>query len=285
MEVASSSSNKFSTSKYRKFSRRQRQLSRSAVSCAVITNYFELENKSAEDETSVLQDEIKSLKKVVMALKENKAKTVDSNLEKVFSANPLLKVFSDSGERNGQCAKTRRRYEQKCKDVAKILFLFGGNSCYQFLHSNMPSVLPSPSLLLRDLHSATPPKEGDIRCKELRNFIEKNGYEPYVFISEDATRIVGKLEFDTMTNSLSGSAKALLENGLSEHPVRLETASDICRSAALPVAHNAYVTVAKIPGGKSFVLSLHATDNRFTGPQISSRWRTMNELLGKEGML
>jgi hypothetical protein len=51
MEVASSSSNKFSTSKYRKFSRRQRQLSRSAVSCAVITNYFELENKSAEDDS------------------------------------------------------------------------------------------------------------------------------------------------------------------------------------------------------------------------------------------
>lgn len=46
--------------------------------------------------------------------------------------------------------------------------------------------------------------EGQLRCKELRNYLESLKVEKCVWLSEDASGIVAKIEYDPQTNQMVG---------------------------------------------------------------------------------
>lgn len=56
--------------------------------------------------------------------------------------------------------------------------------------------------------------EGTCLGSELRDFILKRGLTPYVWLSEDATRITGRIQYDPKTNQLVGSVLPFNKQGM-----------------------------------------------------------------------
>ncbi|KAL1400202.1 hypothetical protein pipiens_007632 [Culex pipiens pipiens] len=79
----------------------------------------------------------------------------------------------------------------------------GGRLNYNTYMSLLP--LPSKSTIYQyySKQMADVP-EGVLRTKELVTYIEENNLSPYVFLSEDATAITGRIEYDKKTNRIFG---------------------------------------------------------------------------------
>lgn len=75
--------------------------------------------------------------------------------------------------------------------------------------------LPTADAILKYMADRSPPlTEGALRVQELVNFIKKNNSEKNVWISEDATRISERLEYDARTNTIIGFVLPIGGNGL-----------------------------------------------------------------------
>jgi hypothetical protein len=48
------------------------------------------------------------------------------------------------------------------------------------------------------------PIEGELRVKEFQEYLSIRNLSQYVWLSEDATRITGKLEYNPTTNEVTG---------------------------------------------------------------------------------
>lgn len=67
----------------------------------------------------------------------------------------------------------------------------------------MEYTLPSISTLFRFLdNTQTKVTEGDFRFGELRVFLIKRNLPPKIWVSDDATRITGKIEYDNQCENI-----------------------------------------------------------------------------------
>jgi len=93
--------------------------------------------------------------------------------------------------------------------------LYSGPLAYDFLQQNVPQALPCVQTIQSDIHSEYKCINGDFfRFDELTEDIEKHGAPSFISISEDATRIVGWIEYDSATNRCVGFVLPLDGNGL-----------------------------------------------------------------------
>lgn len=128
--------------------------------------------------------------------------------------------------------------------------------------------------------------EGEIRCKQLNEYLENLKLKKLVWISEDATGIVSNIHYDSISSQLVGFVLPNCPSSGSPIPLsfgakdaddifRLMNDQDIRRSSyvyliiAQPLSENA----------KPFVLQIFGTDNRFKKEEVVKRWNhTRNEL-------
>lgn len=83
--------------------------------------------------------------------------------------------------------------------------MISGPLAYKTLQSNLEGALPSLPSVNRYIHSSHYHIiEGILRAQELRNYLDERGLPKVVCISEDATRIVGRVQYDSRTNQLLG---------------------------------------------------------------------------------
>lgn len=64
------------------------------------------------------------------------------------------------------------------------------------------------------IHGETRINEGELRCKELLEYLNKMGVEKKVWLSEDATAITPKLTYDSKANQIVGLLLPLNRDGL-----------------------------------------------------------------------
>lgn len=81
------------------------------------------------------------------------------------------------------------------KKFCVFLYFVGGRLLYEILQSNLTNSLPAISTLNRFISlNKEYFIEGEYRFNQLKDFLEKNKLPSCVWISEDATRITGKIE-------------------------------------------------------------------------------------------
>lgn len=86
--------------------------------------------------------------------------------------------------------------------------------CMKQCNANMKNCIPSISTLNRYLDSAKDCiQEGNLDFVGLQKHLEERNLPKIVWISEDATRIKSKIEYDPKTNKILGFV-LLLKNGL-----------------------------------------------------------------------
>jgi hypothetical protein len=87
------------------------------------------------------------------------------------------------------------------------------NKTLQVLYSNLP--LPSISTVQQNMkNNDNKIVEGQLRMSELKDFLVSNNLHLKVWISEDGTRILEKVEYDPQTNQLVGLVLPLEKDGM-----------------------------------------------------------------------
>lgn len=129
--------------------------------------------------------------------------------------------------------------------------------------------------------------EGELRCKELATYLEQLKSEKIEWISEDATAIVQKVNYDPVSNQIVGLVLPLDKNGC---PVTLafkaNTANEIQEHMKKQKSSIVYLVMAQ-PLNETlppFILQMFGSGNSFTAEEVRNRWKYTQHELAKYGI-
>lgn len=164
------------------------------------------------------------------------------------------------------------RYDKDLKLFATYLYIVGGKLTYQTLAANLS--LPSVSIVSRQLKKAVPPIiEGEIRIAELKVFLKSSNLPMKVWLSEDATRISNKIQFDPSSNQIVGLVLPLNDDGIpTTFTFAVSHVEEMDRNiTSIEKSNYAYVLMVRPmkTDSPSFCLSIFGTNNKFKTFQVS----------------
>jgi len=202
----------------------------------------------------------------------------------------LLQNMISNAEQNCGKYPTNRKHSTIIKKFATALFLYAGPLAYEFLQQNVPQALPCVRTIQTTIHSEYKCiNEGAFQFDELKEHIERYGAPAFVSISEDATRIVGRVEYDSATNRCVGFVLPLDGNGLPK--VNFCTAESFSAMEEMfqkcPIAKYAYVYMAQplCQNVPPMCLACLGTDNKFSADDLLPRWRFIVEECSKRNII
>lgn len=157
------------------------------------------ENKKLYESIQNLQEQLNN--------KQHLEKNTPKNTSKML--NQLIAVAHHQMNKK----KGGYRYNETIKEFASYMFMLAGRIAYETLCKNIP--FPSVSSISRYLQEKGPKIiEGNLRCKELLEYLEKRNLPLQVWLSEDATRVTGRIQYDSKSNQLVGFVLPLDSNGM-----------------------------------------------------------------------
>lgn len=127
--------------------------------------------------------------------------------------------------------------------------------------------------------------EGQLRCEELSQFLDKLNAPRTVWLSEDGSGIVSKVSYDSSTNQMVGLV--LPTNRETGMPIPFtfvpSSVNEIEKQLEYPKSTLVYIIMAQsikenIP---PFVLQIFGTDNKFLATDVMSRWKFIKAELRK----
>ena len=158
-----------------------------------ITDYFKV-----LDDIETLAKENEKLSKLLKQCCTNKY--IDTG---GHGLTPILRQILINAEKNVCKYPTQRRHTEILKKFATALFIYCGPLLYEFIHQNMCQVLPSLQSVQRLIHSQYKiMDEGTFRFDDLSKHITDHNAPKIVSIGEDATRVIGRVDYDSETNRL-----------------------------------------------------------------------------------
>lgn len=127
-----------------------------------------------------------------------------------------------------------------------------------------------------------------MRAKELKEFLVSRDLPLTVWLSEDATRITGRIQYDSASNQLVGFV-------LPSNKQRLPISGTYEATSARKIQESfetgtisslAYVIIAQslAHNASSFCFSIFGTDNKFFYDDVLKRWVYIVESLRKQGI-
>lgn len=200
----------------------------------------------------------------------------------------LLRKLLSAADRNIKRDKGGYRYDSDVKLYAAFLRMLVGPMAYETLQKNLECSLPSLSSTNRYISSSgCHITEGILRCEELAIYLSERSLDPVVCISEDATRITNRVQYDSKSNQLIGFVLPLKNgNGMPipfQFPAR--HADEILSHFSHDHPVSSYINVimaqpinTNVP---PFCLMLFGSDNKYTSMHVANRWKCVEENLAK----
>lgn len=202
----------------------------------------------------------------------------------------LLNKLLDATNRNSQRKPEGYRYDPEVKLFASYLRMITGPLAYETIYKNLPAAIPSLSSTNRYIRASNVHvQEGILRCDELRVHLESRQFPLVVSLSEDGTRVVDRVQYDSITNQLIGFVPDIDPvNGLPipfQFPAR--DAEEIVShfSNENTVASFLNVVMAQpIKDAPPFCLLIYGTDSRYCAKDVVNRWKYITLELKKVGI-
>lgn len=213
---------------------------------------------------------------------------------------PLLREMIRTSLNNYGKLSTNNRFTELLMNFSIYIYIMAGKSCYEVICANLP--LPKAGTIRKNefkfiismhafLHSLEFNSsfisvkhiqkdkdriiEGELRCKQLVDYLERINAPKCVFLSEDGSGIIQKIVYDAHSNQLVGLMLPFNDNGMPEmFSFEAKTAEEIEQYIQLPQSTLVYIVVAqplKI-GAAPFILQLYGTNNTFTTTDVLNRW-------------
>lgn len=127
--------------------------------------------------------------------------------------------------------------------------------------------------------------EGQLRCDELKEHLDRTNSSKVVFLSEDGSGIVRRIVYDGKTNQLIGLVLPFNEsNGIPKFfSFVANSREDIENYMKLPQSKHVYIVIAQPLDGRGvpFILQLFGSDNKFTAADVQKRWQYTEKELQK----
>lgn len=163
---------------------------------------------------------------------------------------------------------------------------------YETLQKNLIYALPSLPGVNRYIHKSNCRLiEGVLRTDELFEYLDERNLEKIVSISEDATRIVGRVQYDSHTNQIVGFALPVnKQNGmpipfaLPARNVQEIIAHFQSEHTVSPLVNAVMAKPINVISTPSFCLLLFGTDNKYTAEDTFNRWKFIRQELNKKGI-
>lgn len=202
----------------------------------------------------------------------------------------LLGKLISAADRNSKRKKGGYRYDSEIKRYASYLRMLAGPLAYETIQRNLEHSLPSLSSTNRYIKSANCHiVEGVLRSEELLIYLKERHLPLKVVLSEDATRIEDRVQYDSSTNQIVGFTLPInYQNGMPfplAYPAR--TAEEICRhfSSGNNVSSFLNIIMAQpVKNANPFCLLAFGSDNRYTTSDVSKRWKYIEGELLKVGI-
>lgn len=199
----------------------------------------------------------------------------------------LCKLLS-AADRNASRKKNGFRYDSDIKRYASYLRMIAGPLAYETIQKNLEYSLPSLPSTNRYINSSNCHIiDGILRCEELLIYLKERDLPLFVSLSEDATRIQGRVQYDSHTNQLVGLKLPL--NELSGMPVPYSfparNATEICNHFAAENSVSNFLNVIMAQpialNAKPFCLLAYGSDNSYSTTDVVNRWQHINDELAK----
>ena len=199
------------------------------------------------------------------------------NLKLTFSTE-LFKKLMANAQSNCTSVPKGRTHSEIMKKFSLSLLLMVGPSAYKLINANMPEAFPSLSTVEREASKCYQPlEEGEFLFDKLSAHLDVYNAPRVISISEDATRVISRVEYDGNSDSIIGFVLPLNENALpkkdSFHATSFEEIEQMFSTSKK--ASNAYIYVAQamslsVP---PFCLALIGSDNCFDATVVMKRWK------------
>lgn len=195
-----------------------------------------------------------------------------------------------TANRNSSREKGGYRYDSEIKQYASYLRMICGPLAYETIQRNLECALPALSSTNRYiLKSNCNISEGILRNEELLLYLKKRNLPLVVSLSEDATRIIGRVQYDPKSNQLVGFTLQLnRSNGMPiPHSFPARSALEIYNHFAQgdPISNFLNVIMAQpVANAKPFCLLAYGSDNSYSSDDVSKRWQHITNELEKIGI-
>lgn len=216
----------------------------------------------------------------------------------------ILDEMIQTAELNRLKDKNHASYGDSIRFFATYVFLLCGRSCYEMLHANLP--IPSTKPIRKQIfyyeytycdqilfffrhpvrcinHNKNQIVEGQLRAKELADYLDRLKTTKHVWLSEDATAIIQKVTYDPTTNQMIGLVLPRDKiTGCPKPFTFLATDAAAIKQHLMQEKSTVLYLIMAQPLDERippFVLQLFGSDNRFTKEDVIKRWNfTKNEL-------
>lgn len=219
---------------------------------------------------------------------ENSGKTDQSKISEYAQRTVyFLDKLQTVAKQNLKLKKGAFRYDTEIKMIASFLRMVCGPYAYEIIQRNLEGALPSIVSTNRYIKSSQCiVVEGVLRCKELVEFLQERNLPLVVCLSEDATRITGRIQYDSKTNEIMGFTlpidKATGMPTPSAYPAR--NAQEILNHFTNGNSISSYVVaimaqpLAHVP---PFCLDIFSSDCVYSSTDIENRWLYITGELAK----
>lgn len=202
----------------------------------------------------------------------------------------LLGKLIEHANRNALRKKGGYRYDKIIKRFSAYFRMIAGPLTYETIQKNLEHSLPSLVSVNRYIRSANCHiVEGVLRTQELLLYLKERNLPLSVIISEDLTRIIGRPQYCAITNQIVGFVLPTNHaNGMPipySYPARDAYEIYDHFSKKNSIASNLSVTMAQPLGdAHAFCLLAYGTDNKYTGVDVTERWKFITNELQKVGI-
>lgn len=198
-------------------------------------------------------------------------------------------------EQNINRQPTGYRYSEDVKLYAAYLRMIGGKMNYETFKANAKHSVPCVKSIDRYItQTKSNATEGVLRTEELLKYLTDLRLPKIVSLSEDATRITGRIQYNSKTNQLVGFVLPLEENGMpmtdrnraSSAAAMEECFYDIATGKENICATYLNVVMAQplVSGVPAFCLLLFGSDDAYTASQVQKRWQFITNELKKKNI-
>jgi len=116
-------------------------------------------------------------------------------------------------EAKAKYKKNEFKYKNSLKLIATYIFIVGGRILYDTLTANL--LLPLVSTICRTINAYSGFFiESACRVTDFKQFLQVRNLTSFIWLSEDATRITSRIQYDSSTNQLIGFVLLFDDQGM-----------------------------------------------------------------------
>lgn len=127
------------------------------------------------------------------------------SFDSISPTHMLLSKLKATADQNIARKKAGYRFPNDLKSLAVYIRIMAGKLVYETIQKNLELSLPSLDSTNRYVRKMNDPVvEGCLRTNELLRYLNERQLDLVVLLSEDATSIEGRIQYDDKTNQISG---------------------------------------------------------------------------------